>query len=171
MVVSLAAFIGSFYHLFPHTRGWIGTEVMVPIYWSLSLWHAKRLWYLAEHMDEEEDSEVDGDPWPFFYALPGGDRWRRVRVIYEPVLIIILGITSYIVHVFNPTLAAAFVIGGLALSCKELMTWIMAWYAARVNLDGKNRAKLFTGRVSNDSNRPKTIGSMPIPESLTKEVL
>jgi hypothetical protein len=153
-------FKGSF-----HLQGAIGMEIICVLFYVLSAIHAKRIWYLVEHPKEEYDSDLDGSPWWFIEWLPRGQEWRRARVIYEPVITLLVGIAFYFLHVFNVTALIYFVVGAIALAVKSFLTWCLSWYTIRRGLDNEYRSKVLAS-MRRGATPPKMIGHLPVPPQI-----
>jgi len=104
------------------------------------------------HPEKEELSYEDGEPAPFWKLLPKGDKWAMQRFVYEPGLVLCLGLILPLMGILTRTAGLYFVIGAGALFLKALFLYWRAWEHLRDILDEFGLTKKMagaSGRISN----------------------
>ena len=129
-------------------HGLIGIGWVYAVF-QIGLWaHYLHVINVMIHPEKERDSREDGVALAFWKMLPYGSSWNVVRFVYEPGLVIGVGIVGTLIHLFTRTVGLYLVIAGLALVTKVSILWFRGWEWLRDILDqfGRTRRVFGDGR-------------------------
>lgn len=118
----------------PVSIGLIGMGGFAKLFFLGSLLHGIRKWRLMLHPEREKNSMFEGPPLFFFTWLPKASFWR-VRIIYEPVLLVVLSTMLPNFFILEPGAANFLLISAVTLAMKNYTAWYMAWQFIRELLD------------------------------------
>jgi hypothetical protein len=109
----------------PIGMGWIYTGYIV-----LLAVHIPRITRRMRHMELEEYSESDGDPWPVMHLLPR-PTWTMIRCVYEPALLALGSVLLMAIGILEPFAMAYLVVVGLCLACRQACRLYADWLRRR----------------------------------------
>jgi hypothetical protein len=112
------------------------------IFWM----HVGHVVNVVVHPEKEKSSREDGIGLGLWALLPKGDKWAMVRFVYEPGLVIALGIILPLIHVLSVPAGAYLVFAGVALLVKVTFLFVYAWEYWRNILDEFNISKRMSGK-------------------------
>ena len=126
--------------------GLMGTGVVYLALQAIFWTHIVHVVTVLVHPEKEAFSREDGIALPIWKRLPNGDKWAMVRFVYEPGLVLALGIFLPLIHVLSVPAGAYLVFAGLSLLVKVTFLWIFAWENWRNILDEFNLSKRMSGK-------------------------
>ncbi|HET6841376.1 MAG TPA: hypothetical protein VFK06_06770 [Candidatus Angelobacter sp.] len=121
----------------PSSDGLLGLGTLSAIFFASHLLHGPRTWRRMIQMEREGHSEFEGDALPFFALLPHGDRFWMVRLVYEPVFVVTVGIVLHLVTILDRPAMIYLVVAGIVLAFKNSMSWYQGWLHLRLLMDAK----------------------------------
>jgi len=133
------------------SNGFIGMGRVYIAFQILYWLHIVHVVHVFAKPEKEELSYEDGKAAPFWKLLPKGDSWAMTRFIYEPVLVLGLGIFLPLMGILTPAAGMYFGFGAFALVLRTLFIYYRAWEFLRDILDqfGMTRKMAGAARVSN----------------------
>jgi hypothetical protein len=118
-----------------HAAGLIGMGVFYLVQWAFTWKHYLHVIYVIMHPDKEEMSREDGEALPFIKAFPKGDKWAMERFVYEPSLLLVLGVVLTALHVVTLLVGGYMVVGAVAMMLRAVCIYFKAWEYIRDILD------------------------------------
>jgi hypothetical protein len=149
----------------PATPGMFGLGDYARIYFLIMAIHGFRLWRRMLHMERELHSEFEGPALPFFQILPKGKSFWFVRVVLEPLLVLVAGIVLQDLFIAQPDLAIYLKLAALTLFVKNFISYLRAWEYLRKLFDMRNAgpliAKLVDNQATEEDLAPMHLASFP----------
>jgi hypothetical protein len=149
----------------PPTPGMFGLGDYAKVYFLVMAVHGVRLWRRMIFMEKEIHSEYEGPALPFFQILPKGKSFWFVRVVLEPLLVLIAAIVLKDLFIAQPDLALYLKLAALALAVKGFIAWFRAWEFMRITIDTRNAApalaRLMDDQASEAELEPLHLASIP----------
>jgi len=141
LIPTILSFAGAVAGMVPFARmqasiGLIGFWGLSKLFFLGLLIHGFRKWRLMLHMEREENSMYAGPPLFFFAWLPLASFWR-VRIIFEPLLLIALSIVLPNFFLLEPAAANFLLISAFFLAMKNYTHWYMEWQFIRELMDAR----------------------------------
>jgi hypothetical protein len=153
-----------FTHAVP-TAGMFGLGSLAELYFLLSAIHGVRLWKRMLHMETEIHSEFEGPALPFFQVLPKGRSFWFVRIVWEPVFVLLLSVVLQDLFIIQSWLSLYLRFAALALTMKSFINWFRGWEYLRQLMDMQNAAptiaKLVANQATEDDLAPIHLASFP----------
>jgi hypothetical protein len=145
---------------------------LAELYFLVSLAHAVRLGKRMLHPETEIHSEFEGPALPFFQVLPKGKSFWFVRIVWEPLLVLLLSIVLQDLFIIQPTLSLYLRFAALALMTKNFIAWHHAWEYLRKLLDVRNAAPAIAKLVNDEATEEDLapIHLCSFPKNLSPEV-
>lgn len=128
------------------------------------------------HPEKEENSYYEGDPLPFFHLLPKASFWS-IRIVWEPLFIIVATGVLERIFIFQSTLAFYLDIAAFALAMKSFIDWYQSWAYIRDVLDAQFAGPAIGRLIDNsatDTDREKIhLASFPkdLPDDVRQDAL
>ena len=149
----------------PPTPGMFGLGDYAKVYFLIMAVHGVRLWRRMIFMENEIHSEYEGPALPFFQILPKGKSFWFVRVVLEPLLVLIVSIVLKDLFIAQPDLSLYLKLAALALAAKGFIAWFRAWEFMRITIDTRNAApalaRLLDDQASEAELEPLHLASIP----------
>ncbi|NYF52450.1 hypothetical protein [Tunturiibacter gelidoferens] len=149
----------------PPTPGMFGLGDYAKVYFLIMAVHGVRLWRRMIHMENEIHSEYEGPALPFFQILPKGKSFGFVRIVLEPLLVLIVSIVLKDLFIAQPDLALYLKLAALALAVKGFIAWFRSWEFMRITIDTRNAApvlaKLMDDQATEAELEPLHLASLP----------
>ena len=133
--------------------------------------HGLRKWRLMWQMEREENSYLAGPPLFFFRWLPKASYWR-IRIIYEPLLLIALSIVLPNFFILEPGAGNFLLLSAMFLAMKNYTRWFMDWQIIRAVMDAKFMGPKLA-RLSDNEAEDEDLGSIHMasfPEDLPPDI-
>ncbi|HTU44897.1 MAG TPA: hypothetical protein VMF91_07535 [Bryobacteraceae bacterium] len=157
-------------------RGLIGLATLSALFFLGNIIHGVRVYRRMLHPEREAHSEFEGPALPFlaalFARLPHGHRFWPVRIVYEPLAIIIATVTLSVLGVLNRPAAMYLLTAAVLLSIKCAMEWYRAWLHIRILLDGQAAAPIIAAAIKGTATEDDMarIHLAGFPKSLSPEL-
>jgi hypothetical protein len=149
----------------PPAPGMFSLGDFAKVYFLISAVHGVRLWRRMIDPAREAHSEFEGPALPFFQLLPKGKSFWFVRLVYEPGLLVILGIVLSDLYIAQPDLSLYLKLAAVALLMKNFIAWFRAWEYIRKLLDmriaGPAIAKFVDNQATEEDLAPLHLASFP----------
>jgi hypothetical protein len=145
------------------------------LFYLLIFVHGFRIWRRMVFMELEQFSRFEGPPLPFYRLLPGGSAFNFVRIVLEPVTIVITASVLQHLDIITSGLAAYLYLAAVTLSMKCFCLWYRAWEVAR-NLTDIHNAGPLLGRIAEGKDTQEDrdqihLASLPKREEDRKELV
>jgi hypothetical protein len=180
MMIMLPAMLALFSSLtsmipFSHAAAPVGMFSLgnlAELFFLVSLAHSVRLGKRMLHPETENHSEFEGPALPIFQVLPKGKSFWFVRIVWEPVIVLLLSIVLQDLFIIQPTLGLYLKFAALALMTKNFIAWHRAWEYLRKLLDMRISApimaRLVSGEATEEELAPMHLCSFP--KNLSPEI-
>lgn len=145
---------------------------LAKLYFLLSFVHGIRIYRRMIHMELEENSEYEGPALPFFYLIPGSSSFWRLRILIEPLaLLIAAGILGHI-FIFQTGLVTYLQTAALALAMKSFIGWYRAWEYIRNLMDMRFAGPIIARMADNQASEEDlaTIHLVSLPKHLAPDI-
>jgi len=147
------SFAGAVAGMIPFARmqasiGLIGMWGLSKLFFLGCLIHGIRKWWLMLHMERETSSIYEGPALFFFTWLPKASFWR-IRIIYEPLLLIALSIVLPNFFLLEPGAANFLLISAIFLAMKNYTGWYMHWQFIRELMDMRFAGPIIAAMAEN----------------------
>jgi hypothetical protein len=170
------SFAGAVGSMIPFVRiqaqlGMIGMGGLSKLFFLGCLIHGIRKWRLMLHMEREKISTFEGPPLFFFTWLPGASFWR-VRIVYEPIFLIVLSRVLPNFFVLTPGAGTFLFISAIFLAMKQYTAWYMRWQFLRELMDMKFAGPIIAKLAENaaDDDELGSIHMASFPKDLPPDV-
>lgn len=149
----------------PQPVGMFGLGDYAKLYFLLSAVHGVRLWRRMFDMSREEHSEYEGPGQFCFRFLPKGDSFYVVRIVWEPLFVLIVSIVLQDLFIIQSPLNLFLEFSAMALLMKNFIAWFRGWEYMRKILDmqyaGPILAKMATGTATPAETERLHIATIP----------
>ena len=132
----------------PVSFGLIGIGGFSKLFFLGSLLHGIRKWNLMLHMERETNSMYEGPPLFFFIWLPKASFWK-IRIIYEPLFLLVLAMVLPNFFILEPSAANFLLISAIFLAMKNWTGWYMQWQFLRELMDMRNAGPIIAAMAEN----------------------
>jgi hypothetical protein len=119
------------------SSGLFGLGTLSLLFFASHAIHGPRIWRRVVNMAREQHSEYEGDTLPFFVELPFGDRFWMVRLVYEPLLVLVAAIVLHLIPVFDLPAMIYLIIAAALLAVKNFLSWYQSRLHLRTLMDAK----------------------------------
>jgi hypothetical protein len=174
--VSLALF-SSLTSMIPFSRaaapvGMFSLGNFAELFFLLSLAHSVRLAKRMFRPETEIHSKFEGFALPCFLILPKGKSFWFVRIVWEPVSVLLLSIVLQDLFIIQPTLSLYLKFAALALMTKSFIAWFHAFEYLRNLLDTRNAAPALAKLVNDEATEEDLapIHLCSFPKNLSPEI-
>lgn len=132
--------------------------------------HGFRTWRRMIHIDREQNSLFEGPPLFIFNLLPG--TFWMVRIIYEPVFLLVLSVVLPNFYILQPSAAHYLTFAAVALAMKQYVAWFMQWQFLRGLMDMRNAGPIVAKFVDNTATEDDlaTIHLASLPRDIPEDV-
>jgi hypothetical protein len=150
LVPMVFSFAGAVAGMVPFARvqASIGIWGLSKLFFLGCLIHGVRKWRLMLHMERESNSVYEGPPLFFFSWLPNASFWR-IRIIYEPLLLVGLSIVLPNFFILESGAANFLLISAVFLAMKNYTAWYMHWQFIRELMDMKFAGPIIAAMLEN----------------------
>ncbi len=124
------------FHRVQSSFGMIGIWGLSKLFFLGLAIHGFRKWRLMMHPEMEENSYYSGPPLFFFNLLPRASFWR-IRIIYEPLFLLVLSGVLPNFFILEPAAGNFLLISAIFLAMKNYTRWYMEWEFIRNIMDAK----------------------------------
>lgn len=128
--------------------GLIGMWGLSKLFFLGCLIHGIRKWRLMLHMEREKSSVYEGPALFFFTWLPKASFWR-IRILYEPLFLIVLSVVLPNFFILEPAAANFLVICAIFLAMKNYAGWYMHWQFIRELMDMRHASPIIAALAEN----------------------
>jgi hypothetical protein len=155
----------------PVSMGLIGMWGLAKLFFLGSLIHGYRKWQLMLHPEKELNSMYEGPPLFFFTWLPKPSFWR-IRIIYEPLFLLVLSMILPNFFILEPGAANFLMISAIFLAMKNYTAWYMQWAFIRELMDARFAGPIIAAMSENRAteNELATIHLASFPKDLDPEI-
>jgi len=160
---------------FSHVRppmGLFSIGSLAQLYFLLSIIHGIRHYRCMLNMSREKNSVFEGPPLPFFCLVPGGSSFWRVRIVYEPLALLIFANVMGHLFIFQSGLVTYLDVAALALAMHSFLGWYRAWEYIRNILDMRYAAPIIASMSENQASEEDlaTIHMASFPSDLSPDI-
>jgi len=173
MMILLPAIITlftNFMRMLPLTQpqpatGMFGLSDYAHVYFIVAMVHGFRLWRRMLNPAREQHSEYEGPALPVFQWIPRGGSFWFVRIVLEPVTVLIAAVILPDFYIVQADLSLYLKLAALALFAKNFISWFRAWEYIRKILDtrisGPIIGKLIDNEATDEELAPMHLASFP----------
>jgi hypothetical protein len=163
LIPTIFSFAGAVAGMVPFVQvqaslGLIGMWGLSKLFFLGLLISGVRKWRLMLHMEREENSMYAGPPLFFFTWLPKASFWR-IRIIYEPLFLIVLSSVLPNFFLLTPGAGNFLLISAIFLAMKNYTHWYMEWQFIRELMDMKFLGPKIA-RLADNAADDEDLGSM-----------
>jgi hypothetical protein len=134
--------------------------------------HNIRILRMMQHPEREAYGASEGPPWPLFRLLPRGQYFWPVRIVWEPLTVIVSALVLAGLHLMSHVAMLYLVVAGVALFAKLGLTWYINFVKIRQQMDAAHAApfvaKFIMGTASEETLAPLHLAG--IPKNLSPEI-
>jgi hypothetical protein len=157
--------------------GMFDIDSFAKLYFILSILHGIRIYRLMIHMENEEHSQFEGPPLPFFHLLPKSGGFWFTRIVLEPIFVFVAATVLGHMFILQSGLVTFLQFSAMALAMKNFIGWYRAWEYIRNIIDarfaGPIIAKLAADTATEADLAPIHMASFPknVPDDIRRAAI
>jgi hypothetical protein len=128
----------------PAPAGMFGLGSFAELCFLVTFIHGIRLWRRMFDVSREEYAQYEGHALFFFSWLPKADKFWFVRIIWEPLFVLLASIVLQDLYIIQSPLSLYLKFAAMALVMKNFIGWFRDWEVRRKILDGKYLGQVFS---------------------------
>jgi cbb3-type cytochrome oxidase subunit 3 len=135
-------------HIQPPPSGLYNILSLAQLFFFGMIFHTFRSFRRMRNLSLELNSTYEGPALPFFALLPGGKSFWMVRLVLEPIAVIVIAYTLNHLGIFDNQLEGYLIFAAICMATKSYLHWFKAWETIRKILDAKYLAPVLSGMIN-----------------------